>query len=82
MRISFLDRGIGIPAGLVEKVFEPFFTTWSSGKGTGLGLSISHGIVVEHGGRISLESVEGDHTRVEVDLPAGKDRDGEDSGRR
>ncbi len=70
VRVEFYDRGTGIPAGVLSKVLNPFFTTKAQGGGTGLGLSISHGIILDHGGRLSLESVEGEYTRVNVDLPA------------
>jgi len=72
MRIVFHDSGIGVPADLMDKVFNPFFTSKPSGQGTGLGLSISHGIIKDHGGRIDLESVQGQFSRITIDLPAGK----------
>jgi PAS domain S-box-containing protein len=68
--LSFHDNGMGIPRESLDKVTRPFFTTKPRGKGTGLGLSISHGIVSEQGGRLVVESVEGEHTRVNVLLPA------------
>jgi two-component system NtrC family sensor kinase len=71
-RIVFHDSGIGVPADLMDKVFNPFFTSKPSGQGTGLGLSISHGIIKDHGGRIDLESVQGQFSRITIDLPAGK----------
>jgi PAS domain S-box-containing protein len=69
VRISFYDRGTGIPAGIIEKVRNPFFSTKTEGKRTGLGLSISHGIVNDHNGRLKIDSAEGQYTRVCVDLP-------------
>jgi len=54
--ISFTDNGHGMPADVVEHVFEPFFTRKRSGKGTGLGLSISHRIINQHGGELMAES--------------------------
>lgn len=71
VRITFYDQGAGIPAGILDKIMDPFFTT-KSGEGTGLGLSISHGIIREHGGRISIDSVEGKYTKVVMDLPVQK----------
>jgi two-component system NtrC family sensor kinase len=68
--ITFRDSGTGIPADVMDKVMNPFFSTKPGGQGTGLGLSISHGIIRNHGGRLSLESVEGDHTKVRIDLPS------------
>ena len=69
VRTTFYDHGAGIPANILNKICNPFFTTKPKGEGTGLGLSISHGIVKNHGGRLSFESVEGEYTKVTVDLP-------------
>jgi len=69
VRVSFLDHGTGIPANIIDKVRNPFFTTKSEGKQTGLGLSISHGIVENHEGSLTIESTEGQFTRIRVDLP-------------
>ncbi|MDA8106728.1 MAG: ATP-binding protein, partial [Nitrospiraceae bacterium] len=70
VRTTFHDSGTGIPAEVMDKVMNPFFSTKPGGQGTGLGLSISHGIIRNHGGRLSLESVEGDYTTVRIDLPS------------
>jgi len=72
VRVTFLDRGIGIPAHIMENVMDPFFTTKPAGVGTGLGLSIGHGIISDHGGKLRIESTEGEFTRVIIDLPAGE----------
>jgi len=69
VRISFLDHGTGIPADVLDKIMNPFFSTKPAGLGTGLGLSISNGIIKDHGGRLELESKEGYYTRVIIDLP-------------
>ena len=69
MRICFKDHGCGIPAAIIDKVMNPFFSTKTERKRTGLGLSISQGIVEAHGGRLSLESHEGQYTKVVIDLP-------------
>jgi len=82
VRIVFEDRGTGIAPDLMHKVMEPFFTTKPDGKGTGLGLSISHGIISGHGGRFAVESVEGEFTRVVIDLPAKENSNGANSGHR
>jgi PAS domain S-box-containing protein len=68
-RITFYDRGIGIPDGITDKVINPFFTTKRSGEGTGLGMSISHGIISDHGGSLIIDSIDGEHTKVMIDLP-------------
>jgi len=70
VRIIFHDRGTGIPANIFNKVMHPFFSTKPGSSGTGLGLSISHGIISEHGGKLMIGSVEGEFTRVTVELPA------------
>jgi len=54
--ISFRDNGTGINEEILDKIFNPFFTTMEAGKGTGLGLSISRGIISSHGGELSVES--------------------------
>jgi PAS domain S-box-containing protein len=73
LRIVFHDRGIGIPARILDKVLNPFFTTKPEDQGTGLGLSISHGIVSKHNGKIMFESKEGEYTKVMVDFPLAPD---------
>jgi signal transduction histidine kinase/CheY-like chemotaxis protein len=69
--ITIEDDGPGIPPALAERIFEPFFTTKGAGEGTGLGLSISHGIVREHGGRLSLVPTAHRGAVFQVELPAG-----------
>jgi C4-dicarboxylate-specific signal transduction histidine kinase len=71
VKITFFDQGIGIPAEIIHKIFNPFFSTKPKGVGTGLGLSISHGIVTDHGGEITIDSCEGNSTRIDILLPAG-----------
>jgi PAS domain S-box-containing protein len=70
VQIVFYDRGTGITSDLMDKIMNPFFTTKPSGLGTGLGLSISHGIISSHGGTMTIESVEGEFTKVKICLPA------------
>jgi PAS domain S-box-containing protein len=69
IRIAFTDSGPGIPAVYLPRIFDPFFTTKPVGKGTGLGLSVSHGIIQEHGGRITARSIEGQGACFEIELP-------------
>lgn len=67
--LRIADTGPGISPEHLSRVFNPFFTTKGVGKGTGLGLSISHGIVHEHGGRITVESRPGAGATFTVELP-------------
>ena len=67
-RISIRDTGVGMSAEILERLFEPFFTT-KGHAGTGLGLSVVHGIVQEHDGAITVESVVGQGTVFRVYLP-------------
>jgi signal transduction histidine kinase len=69
VRMTFYDHGTGIPVNILNKICNPFFSTKPKGEGTGLGLSISHGIVKNHGGNLSFESVEGRYTKVMIDFP-------------
>ena len=70
--IFFSDDGPGIPNENLHRIFEPFFTTKAVGKGTGLGLSICQGIIVEHGGKIDVESTVGRGTTFIIELPIQK----------
>jgi len=67
--IEIADTGSGIPADQLSRIYDPFFTTKAIGKGTGLGLSITYGIVQEHGGNITCDSVVGQGTRFSLRLP-------------
>jgi PAS domain S-box-containing protein len=69
LRISFRDNGTGIPAAIIEKIKNPFFSTKPDKKRTGLGLSISHGIIDKYGGSLKIESIQHEFTLVHVDLP-------------
>ena len=63
------DSGHGMPAEVVERIFEPYYTTRQKGKGTGLGLSITHGIIKSHGGFITVDTTPESGTTFKVCLP-------------
>jgi len=67
--ITVKDNGNGIPQKIVDKIFQPFFTTKPTGQGTGLGLSLSYDIVKAHGGEIKVETKEGEGTTFTIQLP-------------
>ena len=69
MEIRIRDNGDGIPDDVIDKIFNPFFTTKPTDKGTGLGLALSNDIVREHGGAITPVSVPGEYTEMVVVLP-------------
>ena len=69
VRLIFQDNGSGIPPEIIDRIFDPFFSTKKTGEGTGLGLSVSYGIVKEHGGDIQVESEPGQWTRFTIELP-------------
>ncbi|MFA7382803.1 MAG: ATP-binding protein [Desulfurivibrionaceae bacterium] len=66
--IVIRDHGPGIPAHLLDNIFDPYFTT--KAEGHGLGLAVTHSIVAKHGGRITVESAEGQGTTFTICLPA------------
>ena len=67
--ISVRDNGPGIPQNIVDKIFQPFFTTKPTGQGTGLGLSLSYDIVKANGGAIKVETKEGEGSEFIIQLP-------------
>jgi two-component system, NtrC family, sensor kinase len=70
VEIRIRDNGVGIPAEVKERMFNPFFTTKPAGEGTGLGLSMSHDIIVkQHGGTIDVETEPGQFTEFTIVLP-------------
>jgi signal transduction histidine kinase len=68
--ISIKDNGNGIPQKVIDKIFQPFFTTKPTGLGTGLGLSLSYDIIKAHGGEIKVKTVVGEGSEFIVALPA------------
>ena len=69
VEISVKDNGSGMPEGIKDKIFQPFFTTKPTGQGTGLGLSMSYDIVKKgHGGELKVDSVEGRGTEFIIRL--------------
>ena len=70
VEIRIRDNGVGIPPGVKEKIFNPFFTTKPPGEGTGLGLSLSYDIIVkQHSGSIEVDTQPGEFTEFSVILP-------------
>jgi CheY-like chemotaxis protein len=69
VRLTVRDTGHGIAPEIMERIFEPFFTTKNTGEGTGMGLAVVHGIVVSHGGAITVESTPGQGATFAVYLP-------------
>jgi signal transduction histidine kinase len=71
VEIKIKDNGNGIPQKVLDKIFQPFFTTKPTGQGTGLGLSLSYDIIKAHGGEIKVETKEGEGTTFVIQLPTG-----------
>ncbi len=69
VRLSVEDTGCGFEKTMIDKIFDPYFTTKPQGEGTGLGLSVVHGIVTSHAGRIFADSTPGKGSRFTVYLP-------------
>ena len=69
LEIRVSDNGNGIPQNVLDKIFQPFFTTKPTGQGTGLGLSLSYDIVKAHGGEIKVETQESIFTQFNVQIP-------------
>jgi signal transduction histidine kinase len=68
--IRIRDNGTGMPQSVVEKIYQPFFTTKPTGEGTGLGLSMSYDIItIGHGGELKVESTEGEGAEFIINLP-------------
>lgn len=70
VRISVIDNGLGIASGIIDKIFDPFYTTKAAGKGTGLGLSMVAGILKSHDGFVQVESESGRGSKFHLYFPA------------
>jgi signal transduction histidine kinase len=68
VEIRVADNGNGIPQSIVDKIFQPFFTTKPTGQGTGLGLSLAYDIIKAHGGEIKVETKDGEGTTFIIEL--------------
>jgi signal transduction histidine kinase/CheY-like chemotaxis protein len=75
LQLLVKDEGCGMDAAVLNRIFEPYYTTKEQGKGTGLGLSVIHGIVKNHRGDISVNSTPGKGTTFKVYLPIIEDMD-------
>ena len=69
IRVTVRDNGVGMPADVADRIFNPFFTTKPPEKGTGLGLAISNDIVRRHGGTISVDTKVNEYTEMTIDIP-------------
>ncbi len=72
LRLQIIDTGVGMDADTLRKAIEPFFSTKAAGKGTGLGLSMTHGLAMQLGGALSLNSEVGKGTTATLWLPVAK----------
>ena len=73
--LTVTDTGCGIPADIIDQVFEPFFSTKTEGKGSGLGLSMVYGFVKQSDGHIKIHSARGQGTSIELYLPRSLEKE-------
>lgn len=78
VRLTITDQGTGIEHDIMDRLFDPFFSTKPSGEGTGLGLSISHGLVHKNKGFLRVSSEYGHFTSLLIDLPVAEQRETSD----
>jgi signal transduction histidine kinase/ligand-binding sensor domain-containing protein len=71
IEITVKDNGNGIPRRVLDKIFQPFFTTKPTGQGTGLGLSLSYDIIKAHGGEFKVDTKEGEGAEFLIQIPKG-----------
>ncbi len=69
VEVHVRDNGFGIPQNIIDKIYQPFFTTKPTGEGTGLGLSMSYDIIKAHGGEMKVETKEGEGAEFIIELP-------------
>jgi two-component system NtrC family sensor kinase len=69
VEITVEDNGVGIPQKVLDKIYQPFFSTKPTGQGTGLGLSLSYDIIKAHGGNINVQTKEGEFAKFVISLP-------------
>ena len=67
--MSVKDNGFGIQKNIIDKIFQPFFTTKPTGQGTGLGLSLAYDIVKAHNGELKVKTKEGEGSEFIIQLP-------------
>jgi signal transduction histidine kinase len=80
VRVDITDTGPGISPDILERIFDPFFSTKEVGKGTGLGLSVAYGIIKKHNGSITANSQPGKGTIFSIKLPPMDENPGEVTG--
>ena len=74
VEIKVSDTGVGIAPGIIQSIFEPYFTTKGPGEGTGMGLAMAQGVIESYGGRIAVDSKVGKGTAFTIYLPVAKKR--------